>query len=424
MGAGSGAFAFHFIQRLLQLCGRIDLPTDSFVYVMSDVAESNVAAWRAHPQLRPYIDREILVCTTYDASASRRPPLQSSKRQPPLIAIANYLFDTMEQELFFIRDQRVYECRIQLESDADPATLDIAGLMQSIHYNVEIGAQVRPEIWETRFPGMLDRYKAATHEGYVAFPIGALACVEELRKSSESGAIIFVADKAHHDLRLYKSVPVICHGSATFNVDFGALAQFCEHRGGSAYFGKPPASIGVGALLFTDGLEHRWLLDAFQEHIVDFGPDDVYSLYESLGERIDDLNVQQIASLVRLGRYDGSLLARCLPSLWNRASALSDDDIEIIAHLAEHCIEHCYEIGDNDLAFDLGCLFFCCRDYARALTYFMQSAERKGIHAGAMFNAALCCGLLGHAEEELRLLEELVHRDPAYAPASERLACL
>src|SRR5256885_14636357 len=52
LGAGSGRFAFHFLQRLADLCAQAGVPARSFCYLLTDVAEGNLEFWRGHPRFQ------------------------------------------------------------------------------------------------------------------------------------------------------------------------------------------------------------------------------------------------------------------------------------------------------------------------------------------------------------------------------------
>ena len=57
LGAGSGRLAFLLLRALEELGPSLPLPAGGLVYVATDAARANVDAWRAHPQLAPYLRR-------------------------------------------------------------------------------------------------------------------------------------------------------------------------------------------------------------------------------------------------------------------------------------------------------------------------------------------------------------------------------
>ncbi|MGA2126435.1 MAG: hypothetical protein ABSG76_09810, partial [Xanthobacteraceae bacterium] len=106
LGAGSGRFAFHFLNRLGRLCEQDGTPLDSFRYVLTDVAESNLAFWREHPRFREYFARGMLDMAVFDVTRSDVIELQTSGARitaaglpGPLVVLANYLFDSVPQDL-------------------------------------------------------------------------------------------------------------------------------------------------------------------------------------------------------------------------------------------------------------------------------------------------------------------------------------
>src|SRR3954468_17633866 len=66
LGAGSGRLAFQLMRPLLMMLDR-QVPRVRLRYVMTDFAEANLAAWRAHPQLAGWLKGGVLDLARFDA---------------------------------------------------------------------------------------------------------------------------------------------------------------------------------------------------------------------------------------------------------------------------------------------------------------------------------------------------------------------
>src|SRR4051812_45702 len=75
LGAGSGRLAFHLLPELQRTLARAGIATR---YVMTDVAEANLAAWRVHPQLRAWFEAGRLDLARFDAAHDRTIALERS----------------------------------------------------------------------------------------------------------------------------------------------------------------------------------------------------------------------------------------------------------------------------------------------------------------------------------------------------------
>ena len=123
LGAGSGMFAFYLIKELLELRTRLNRPDLTFKYIMTDFSAKNMAYWRNHPALRQsiqYFDEAILDFAEYsigetstlhllEAGLDLDHSTYGSEYPKPWVVIANYVFDTLPQDIFEIRDGHLLE---------------------------------------------------------------------------------------------------------------------------------------------------------------------------------------------------------------------------------------------------------------------------------------------------------------------------
>jgi hypothetical protein len=107
LGAGSGRFALHLLSRLEVLCKRANLPLTQFRYVLTDITAANRAFWRAHPKFARHFESGVLDAAAFDFMAPGPFALDRSKARiapgelgAPLVVVANYLFDSVSQDLF------------------------------------------------------------------------------------------------------------------------------------------------------------------------------------------------------------------------------------------------------------------------------------------------------------------------------------
>ncbi|HEY1652505.1 MAG TPA: SAM-dependent methyltransferase [Acidimicrobiales bacterium] len=126
LGAGSGAFAFHFLQALEPAV----LPANP-VYVLSDLAESNLAFWKENPALAPFVDAGRLDMACFDATSDqpvrleqRGIELRPGELANPLVFFANYFFDVLPQDLFVVEDGVLYEEAVALALPSGALALD------------------------------------------------------------------------------------------------------------------------------------------------------------------------------------------------------------------------------------------------------------------------------------------------------------
>ncbi len=243
LGAGSGRFAYHFLQKLL-VEPRLPLLAGAPVrYVMTDVAPANLAFWRAHPQLRSFFDAGVLDVALFDAERDEALHLQVSRTtlgpgsEAPLVVIANYVFDGLPQDAYRLEAGRLLESRVTLtapgpvEAPSDPALLDRLDVEYE-HVPVEGALDLDPD-----FRFLVEEYRDLLGEGAFQLPTASLSCVRALARIAGGGLLLLSADKGycHEEELLGRPEPEIArHGSVSLSVDYHAVRR-CDR---SAWAGR------------------------------------------------------------------------------------------------------------------------------------------------------------------------------------------
>jgi hypothetical protein len=412
LGAGSGRLAFHFLSRLARRCAQAGLPLDSFRYLLTDEAEANLRFWRAHPRFRPFFDAGILDVARFDIGRSGEVALQVSGKTiaagslaRPLVVVANYVFDSIPQDLFHVSSGECEECLVSLAVDEDPRLLDTAGLLERVQCRCERRPLAGPAYAEPWLEELLAGYRGALSDTYLLFPAAALRCLRRLRALSKQGLLLLSADKGDHRLTSLQGSPppsLVRHGSFSLNVNYHAVKSYCERTGGLALFPRVRhASLNVSACLFLDGAtDHPETRCAYGRHVQDFSPDDFYTITRHARQTIGRMSVEDILAYLRLGHYDAHQFGRYLPRLIGLAPALDREQHRAVTEAVDRVWDLYFPLGEElDLADGIARLLYEMDDYRRALQYFQRSIEIYGAHAGTLANMETCRRLLGEELE-------------------------
>ncbi|WP_267256905.1 hypothetical protein [Coxiella endosymbiont of Ornithodoros maritimus] len=71
--------------------------------------------WLNHPALTPYVQRGVLDFVLFDIEKDKDIPLRKDNSDPltnPLVVIANYIFDTVMQDYFYVKNKQLHEYAI------------------------------------------------------------------------------------------------------------------------------------------------------------------------------------------------------------------------------------------------------------------------------------------------------------------------
>jgi hypothetical protein len=424
LAAGSGQFACLFLRRLLELREAIPaLRGLDLRYVMTDFAQSSVDAWPAHERLAPFFERGLLDCATFDLESDRELRLRSGSVlargavRNPLIAIANYTFDSTAQDAFQVEDGFLHErlaavYSTQEEPDhADPALLPRLGLRWE---SVPVAGRRFEDPLAER---VLERCRRELPVASFLVPTGALRCVRTLWDLTGGRLALLCGDKAvsRPDELAQPGAPrFYVHGGGcfSFQLNLHALALYFEEGGGRAFLGgSRDQRFKVGAFLGPlPGLRTDETALAFRDAQQDFSPADYYALVHGLRSTLTDAPLEVLLAQIRLGGHDYELV-------FSWRDVLAKHAPQAPAWLQAELAEAIDRVWDEyfpmqrDLAFELARLLLALKRPERALFYCRESLRLAGPHALTFLSAGYACVLLGRDPEALAYLEQSLALD-------------
>lgn len=437
LGAGSGRFAYHFLNRLTDLCRQHHIDPNNFLYVLTDVTPNNIAFWKQHPKLSAFIGQGILDTAMFDLTSSPEIQLECSKKKisqndlnHPLIVVANYVFDSIPQELFFFDSLGCQQCNMTLAMDEDPNMVNqnewLSRLQYQYHYQTFPGDAYPGE----KFLQMIidEAQKTCTNAPFL-FPATALRCLERLRYLSSNGIILLSADKGSHTLESYCHRPapmLVRHGSFSLDVNFYAISLYCKNAGGLAMFPSHGYhNINICALLMLKN--HDAFIEtkrAYQRHIAEVGPDDIYLVINRMKTECERVSLREILALMRMTFFDGKIFYHFIPRLLKLTDAMTESEKQSLVVTIDRVWQQYFDIGeDTDLPHSIGHLFYQIDFYQRALDFFCYSQHVRQ-DTGTMFNMAICHQMLSQKQEAEKLLRIVIEYDPSNDQAQTALDAL
>ncbi len=402
LGAGHGRLAFHILTHLQKLIQETNLALPPFCYVLSDIVEENLSFFHQHPQFKTFYEQGILDVSYFDAIESDNLYLRNAKMlirpqdlEQPIIAIANYFFDSIPNELFLVKEQELSACSISLESNENPAALNPEELIKNLSLTYRNSPLDIPLYKNPIVNEVLEAYQQLTSDTYLFFPAQGMQCIENIKQLSTAGLLLLTMDKGFHEigeLENQKKPDMVTHGSFSIWVNYHALGTFCEKQGGTISF--PSSStfhLELGALLFLeDGASYAQTTGAYQKFVNHFGPDDFNSLKHFSYANADMLQVKELIALFRLSAYDSSFFINFFPRLKQVAKAVTFKERKRIAETMHHVWRMYFSINEKfDLPYALAGIFYDLGFYTDALNYFQHSINLHGPKPDAYYNIAL-----------------------------------
>jgi hypothetical protein len=425
LGAGSGRLAYYILRRLQTICTYEDIPITAFRYILTDFTQSNLDFWRIHPRFLPYFESGLLDIALFDAIQPAPLQLQISGnmlgpcdcKRPPVI-IANYVWDSIPQDLVAVYEGKVYAGNVSISLAQDPATLTVPEILMTARLDYSLDTDTPAWMEDPTFASIMDVYRAEASGNWILFPRLAMECLAYLRTLSGNGILLLTADKGGHrlDSVAYPEPPAwTTHGSFSLNVNYHALQQYCVLQGGIAFFPDHAYhSINTGCLLLLDNAaQYTATRHGSQKHLGDMGPDTYFVIYKCVRTHLATVELRDIMAALRLSLYDSHQLNIFMERVLQLAYNLQPQEVSDLLPILHACWENYFPLAEElDFATRLGSICYAADAYDWAIFYFSQSTDIYGPYTGTLYNIAVCHHMLGNSSEAQALLEKVVAHDP------------
>ncbi|WP_303673147.1 SAM-dependent methyltransferase [Vampirovibrio chlorellavorus] len=257
LGTGTGRFSHHMLKELeSKLASFTKYQSVRIRYVMTDFTDSNPTFWEQHERLRPFVDKGMLDFAVFNPLANDSVTLRMSGEmlapgslKNPVIAIANYFFDTIKQDVFRIESKVLKEGLVTLERNLEGVDPESSPQLSEITpvYNYK---DLRSDQYydDARLNAILKHYRHTVRNGSILFPIGAFQVIKNLEALSDKGLMVISSDKAYTSVeemtRFYRHDYARHEGAFSYMVNYDAIGQYFLNQDGH-YFHTEGSSLSV-----------------------------------------------------------------------------------------------------------------------------------------------------------------------------------
>jgi tetratricopeptide (TPR) repeat protein len=430
LGAGSGRLAFHMLRSLAPAGRAGDAQRGRFCYVLSDFAEANLAAWRAHPALAPWLDAGLLDIARFDAEHDAAIALERSgavlspgRVANPVIAIANYVFDGLPLDAFSVAGGELHEWRVRLCSARPDADLDDPEILARARLAcdqrpVPPGAYYGDAALDGALGRAVEDHRALADAAFT-FPTASLACVRRLSALAGGRLLVLSSDKGEPRDAGQTGPAITLHGSFSIAVNYRAVAHFVDDAGGEALvpaerphaiatcafvLGPPPGGAAETRRAYADAIDAQ-------------RPDDLFAIEQGLEAAYPSLSLAQWIAYLRFTGCDPKLVADALPHLAALAAGATATERAELARVLVQAYDGHLDIGESlDLGFELGVLASALGAWREALALLSSSLACRAPSARGLFRIAVCHAELGEAASARARLDDALALDPRLDP--------
>ncbi len=403
LGAGHGRLSYNILEHLDQLISDSEGCSTKYCYVLSDIVEDNLSFYSSHPKLQKYYERGVLDISYYDGTASQELLLRKSKTtitlsdlEQPIMAIANYFFDSLANELYYFEDEEIYNCSVSIDAAIDPEGRNAQELIHEMKVTYHKTTAEVPDYENDIFNQILAEYSRLYSDTYILFPKIAMECLANISSLSKQGLVLLSMDKGYkkiEELAGRKKPDFVKHGSFSLWVNFHAISEFCKLSGGAAMFdANTNLSIDLACLRLTKASSSYPLFEqTYRKHSSQINLDDINSIKSLVYKNLSTANLTELLGLIRLNSYDSSIFITLLPSIKVLSKDISIKQRTRLKQTISQVWSKYYAIKeDYDLSYELGGIMYDLGYYLEALDYFQISSDAFGYNIDVDYNLILC----------------------------------
>ncbi len=403
LGAGHGRLAFHILKQLDKLIQSFETQLPAYCYVLSDIVESNLSFFQNHPQLQSYLKDGKLDVAYFDAIGSNNLVLrkanftiETNSLNVPIAAIANYFFDSIPNDLYYIKDGVMSMCSVSIDSRERPEneyTIDMMKDMKLIYHYDEV---MTPPYQPSEYNEILEKYRTLTKHTYLFYPNNSFQCIDNIKALSSEGLLLLSMDKGVHDAQGLDQKPkpdIISHGSFSLWVNFHALDSYCKKLGGQSHFSSfSNFHLEIGCMLFlSNGDSYSNTESAYTRVVDEFGPDDFNTIKRMVYANVASMSLKELIAVFRLSAYDSTIFTNLFPKVRHLSQQITHKERDRLVQTIDRVWDMYFHINESfDLAYESGGLLYDLGHYTKALLKFQQSLVLSGDKADVYYNIALC----------------------------------
>lgn len=377
VGAGAGRFSYLYLKELKNL-----LPIEQKIcLIISDNVDEYLNFWLKHPMLKPFIEEGTLDFANFDPTKDSGISLPLSKKSNPLIAITNYFYASLPNDLFRYEEGKLYEGYPVLTSEVTEEELEADPKKMK---NVDVMFAPKPVEQLPRYPHdpgfdeVLQSFRTCLPDGTpFLLPIDAFRTIRNLKALASDRLLIINGDKAFHTPEELAANcdhrPIVTDfGDVNVDVNGYALKLYTHYLGGEIEQYSRPPKTDYQDVLFT-----HWIIsfnkpgtqskDQFHALFVNgFTPLDCHKLINKALSGEDAFTVDMVLSLFQLSHFDPQLLYFFKKlNIKKLATSLEESKYHVLSTTMKNVKQHLFWISheDDELTYLLAQIFYYIREF-------------------------------------------------------------
>lgn len=424
LGTGSGQLSFYILKKIKQLRKQLGLQDLNICYIMTDFTESNIKFWDKHPALQEFLQDKALDFAIFnmesDTSLTLKKSgitLSASSIVNPLTLYANYIFDSISNDAFTMKDGQLYASLVSLSTSKENLRGNKPISLEEISLNYK-AADMRENYYEDAdFNAVLNDYKNYLKDSNFLFPIAGLRAIRNIKKLCNDRMFMISTDKGYsfpEEMEGLDHPYIDFHGSFSLMVNFHAIGKYVEQTGGNAIIQSPRPGIKTNVFYSGFKLEDYPELDfSVYENVKRLSPGDYFVLHRNIRENFRHCVIDTLAAHMTFTGWDPHIYEKITKQVCEQIVNADKDTIDyFVEHMPDLAGNFYYMPRQYDVLFDIGVLLHTLRRYGDAIGYYQKSQHYFGEKFDLLYNLAICEYNIGQVKEALTTFRRSLEFNP------------
>jgi len=338
----------------------------------------------------------------------------------PLIVVANYIFDTLKNDVFTVKNAGLFESVVSLKTASGNITDDKPTDWEKVDVEYE-ALQINGGYYDdVHYNAVLDDFKEGLSDSHFLFPIATLNAMKRLKAMANDKMLVLCSDKGYSTLEEQDELEypeLAFHGSFSVMVNFAAIARYFKKSGGDAMLQTQRE--GITSAVFASGIQFSDYPEttlALEQFIEGFSPGDYFVLQEEVSEHTDKAKIEVLASLLSMSHWDPYVFDQInerICELLGEEDGSDPDTVEYLAKNMKKISDNFYLVPEVEDAYCNIALFFHeAEKYEEAIPYYIQSLKYFGEEHVVLYNLGICYYELDDNAVALDYFNRALEADP------------
>ncbi|MBI1281282.1 MAG: hypothetical protein GC179_24355 [Anaerolineaceae bacterium] len=419
IGAGSGRLGYNILNQLEEFYSSSAVKHVPYQYVLTDLAKKNVEFWKTHPQLEPYVEAGKVDFARFDLANDTELTLEHSGKKlvsgtlkNPVIVIANYTWDTLPADLFYVEDGQLFEVQTSLVTEQPETNLSDPELIKRIDVVYDRFPTTTDFYHDPQMRALLEMYRQQLQDSMLIFPYNALQCIHRLQQLSNNRMMLLTADKGDHRIEdlVSSDIPQMALHDNGFSIQFNyhAITKFFEHQHGTVLTTTHSFnSINILVCLLGDS-EFAETRHSYHDYIERINPADFYTVLMEFPNQ-SAMTLENLLAYVRLKSYD----SHAFIVVYNKLLTLIAEQYTVanaynLQLVLRGVWDNYYHLGEQyNLPVKIATILQKVKDYKSALGFYMYAIQLYGTSTHIRMSMVICHMGLGNRQMALDLISPL-----------------